>query len=170
MTLRRMALISVVAGLLLGSCASVTPFESFFLPPLLFALFMFWSMGNLRGRHPGHQFLGPIVALVPALAVVLGAQAMPLKFIDRQTIQLDAPCATVREVAARAEIMPRALPSTLPETRVCFTSSSPTLREVMRVCEQQANVAVLLGYCGNGATLLWGAHPIGGPTFEPQSF
>lgn len=170
MTLGRMALISVVAGLLLGSCTSVAPFELFFLPPFLFIAFMLWSMRTLRGRHPGHQFLGPIVSLVLAITVVLVAQAMPLKFVDRQTIQLESPCATVREVAARAELMPGPLPPSFAETRVCVSSSNPTLREVMHVCEQQANVTVRVGYCGNGATFLWGAHPIGGPTFEPRSF
>lgn len=46
---------------------------------------------------------------------------------------------------------------------ICFSRPSPTRREVLARLEE-SGIKLRFGYCGTGATLLFGAYPMGGVT------
>jgi hypothetical protein len=162
-TLGRMLAISVGVGIVLGGCASVLPFELAGVCPAIFLVFTLWSVGRLRGRNEALQFAGASAAVVTATTLCLVAQRIPCKYVDRQLIRLAATCPTVREVVAAVQASPDDLPPGVLDARICFSSSEPSLREVTEELERQASVETEIGYCGTGASLLFGMHPIGLP-------
>lgn len=138
---------AIILGLVAGALTSITPVElMFFMPALAIVLLAFKAEGLRRfAALPGF-------ALVVALALLA-----PLKWRDLNSMRLPDRCVSMNTLA----------PS-LSNTKVCFSSRTPTYREVEGVLAQ-SGVTMHFGYCGTGATLLFGMHPIGGPRFTLAS-
>ncbi|MGV3625441.1 MAG: hypothetical protein ACO1OB_31815 [Archangium sp.] len=97
------------------------------------------------------------VALPAFVLVLLAALLTPLKWRDLNTRSFADSCVPMSTFA----------PS-LPDAKVCFSSRTPTYREVEDVLRGEG-VTMDFGYCGNGATVLFGMHPDGAPRFTLAS-
>jgi len=153
----------LAVGVLTGLLVSVFPFECFFAGfiPLGVALGL---MGPMR-KLDRLARLGAMAA--PAVVIGTLAVMAPLKYVDRNHLEgMKAPCTTVAEVAKLSRAWLPDEVAAIGEREVCLSSVRPTLREVERAMKKQAGVGMEFGYCGNGATLLMGGEPIGGPMFS----
>lgn len=147
---------TVASGLGGGAFISVLPIDCFFLLAIPVALATWALTGKPELRRAGLVALG-LMTVTGALAT-----AAPFKFIDRTRVRaLSDRCVRVEEVVRAIPTRPE-LRSELLEREICFGSREPTLREVERALAPMG-VSMKLRYCADGATLLWGAYPIGGP-------
>lgn len=135
---------AIILGLVAGALTSITPVELMFFVPALAIMVLAFKAEGLR------RF-----AALPGFAIVVAlALYAPLKWRDFNSM---------RGLPARCVPMNTLAPS-LSDAKVCFSSRTPTYREVEDVLAA-AGVTMNFGYCGTGATVLFGMHPTGAPRF-----
>jgi aspartyl/asparaginyl beta-hydroxylase (cupin superfamily) len=103
--------------------------------------------------------------VVATVLVSATAGLLPLKYMDREHLVLEASCVTLAQLATSLRVQAPAVEVSTLNRSVCFESAHPSLREVASALESQAHLTLKLGYCGSGATLLFGGYPIGRPQF-----
>jgi hypothetical protein len=151
-------------GLVAGAVTSVLPAEVFLISPVILVVALSVAVSRAR-RERNHRLVLP-VAVVFCVAVLVAAAAtlVPLKFVDRTHLEgISANCVTLREVATASRTRVDALDEEALGRTVCFTSTRPSMREVFAAVEKQLGLSMRYLYCGNGATLLFGAYPMGDP-------
>ena len=148
---------SITGGIILGALISVVPLDFMMCvlpPPIAFALLV--REKEQRHRRKFVRRLALSVAIASSIGAV--ASQLPFKHLDGR-VTLPSACVTVASAAKAADWdVTEASPEGL-ERIVCTASSEPTLRE-LRSALEATGFELFQGYCGNGATLLWGGSPM----------
>ena len=143
----------LVSAVVVGGVASVTPLELSALAAIIAGVALFRSM-NARVAKASVAFVGAM-ALTLTVAVRL-----PTKDIDRRHVELRARCVPVKELTTAMRVQLDHLASEAGERPVCFDTLNPSWRTVAEQSKAQAGIDLTFHYCGNGATVLFGAYPI----------
>lgn len=141
----------------MGIVTSVLPLELMllFVPPVLIA-YPLIRLSLWRDAFDKRiDVVLPLVALVMTIAI---CAELPFKYVDLHRVELTADCTTIGELKHALRL--RTEQTELDAKTVCFTERSPTLRTVRDELERQTNTTLQLGYCGNGASFLFGAYPL----------
>ena len=109
---------------------------------------------------------------IAAVSVMTAAVYTPLKYEDRHRVgpfatttpTMAALVAKLREQDDRVRIAEWA---EAPSVVVHLPSTTPTLRELTRALERDAQWTLSVGYCGTSSTLLWGSWPMGNRDLVP---
>jgi hypothetical protein len=107
--------------------------------------------------------------ILAAVSVMFAAHSAPVKFVDRRVhvdlTSIELPLSGLAmDLAADPQIL---VIGAFPETIIRLPSRRPTYRQVDAALRRYAGYTLRAGYCGSGATLLFGAHPIGPLELEP---
>ena len=156
---------SIGIGVAVGATAAVLPFEPLTVMGAGFAVALALRLVRVvRLRNP-RLLWSLLVTPFVMLAVVFSAEALPTKFVDgRHLSGLDGGCVSLEQLAesTHAEWDLEPAPEVL-QRRVCFPVEEPSMRQVGRALRAQLGVELGYRYCGTGATILFGPHPIGPP-------
>lgn len=144
-----MAWTRVIIWSVLGAAlASVLPMD-FCLAPLGVAFPL-----AIIARNGGPRLVSRIaVSLLVMSLVFVAAWAAPLKHDDRTHLTFASRCVPMDEVLKELGTKPDR------SEELCFSSASPTRREVLARLEE-SGIKLRFGYCGTGATLLFGPYPM----------
>jgi hypothetical protein len=159
----------VVRGAIVGAVASIVPLE---LLLLFFAAFIlaFATLAGRAWRSRDGRVLLQILPTTGAAILVAGvAVLLPTKYVDHEHVfGLPGRWVELKEVvnAVEGSWDSDVVPEETLHRRVCFSVPDPTLREVGTRLESELGIRMKIGYCGTGASLLWGMHPIGQPVFS----
>lgn len=136
---------------------SVQPSDLLVPGAVIWIPFLIWRE-VVRSRK--HGFLpGFLVRAAVVVAVVFAAASFtPAKQENRRRIALTGTQVTLEELAREARMF--GFPQEMMSRPVTLPSSRPTMREAMDAVEKQTEYRCTPGCCGNGITVLWGAHII----------
>ena len=157
---------TIAVGAIAGAILSVTCVDVLLtVGPLVLGIVVAWFVSEIKARRYHVEMLPAISA---AWLVLVSAYAMPVKFLDRRAdVMLSAEelplNVLANELAADQAI---SIFGEYPSSIVRLPSRSPTYRQLDRALREHAGYRLRVGYCGNGWTVLFGAHPISGPVLE----
>ena len=151
----------LLTGILIGGVLSVIPWEfALLLACVLLVLCYFrWR----RGAGPDAR-RACVVGVLAGLTVVIVAVLLPVKNLDRivgpmhyGTMTMDE---LTRSLARDWRVFASPDYSASTNIVVAFSTSEPlTRREVLQKLARETGSEIRIGYCGTGATFLFGAHP-----------
>lgn len=151
-------------GLAVGVVTSVLPVEVLMLSPLGYVAVIALAADRARKERSWRPLAPSLTAFAATLAVATAAVFLPFKYIDSHALEgLNGRCVPFGDALQAFRRRSADVAPALLEKQVCFSSARPSLREAFAAIEDQLGVHLQYGYCGSGVTLLWGAHPIGGP-------
>lgn len=144
----------MVGGALLGVVSSALPFElgvPFALIVGVTAPFIWsaWKRVSFDGRFAFS------VGSAAWLATVGLCVKLPFKYVDRTRVTLSAECVSLDELANVVHARNTVTDAPL----VCFSERTPTVRTIQKAIEQQTSATLHIGFCGTGASFLFGASP-----------
>jgi hypothetical protein len=133
--------------------------------PIVLGVVVAWLVSEAKARR---LHLDTLPGVATALLVMLAAHVAPVKFVDRRIEAiLSSDELPLRVLVEEFASDTRAVTSgAYSETIVRLPSRRPTYRQLDAALRGQAGFRLRVGYCGNGASLLFGAHPIGPMTIE----
>ena len=112
-------------------------------------------------------------ALLRALTILLltgAAMYAPMKYVDQEVGPFPTPQLTLTEL--RDALEPQHVYLHIPETHARLSVRVPhkvlPLHVLISLIEAQTDLQHEIGYCGNGVSLLRGAHPISGVRFHSR--
>jgi hypothetical protein len=119
-------------------------------------------------RSKRYGFLpGAIVRAVTMMLIMVAAAYAPFKWEDQRVGPFAPEMTTLGqlEAAHRYPLWIRVPPGHTNDA-VSLPTTPVRLRYLLSVMEKQTGLRARIGYCGNGVSLLRGAHPIGAISFE----
>lgn len=148
-------------GLFEGVLASVLPFEFNLL--VIPAILILWAVASIRSAT-AQERAGHRLKMLTAVGCAFIAALLPVKELDIRVGPMDYPEMSFRELEENLlkdwGISIHASDSRLYERRVAFVvPRRASRREVMAMLARQTNTDLHIGYCGSGASLLFGACP-----------
>ncbi len=153
--------LGLLAGAFLGvSCVEVAFYGASGL--------LLWGLLALVGRFScirrEKQGLSRWLVVIPVALGLAGLAALaPLKQMDRPIPKLlPSEALTVAELGRFLDVWPEVAPEAAARV-VHLPSRRPTWREVDAALTRDSGLRLRFGYCGFGASLLFGPHPIGPP-------
>jgi hypothetical protein len=151
----------LLTGILIGGMLSVIPWEFALLLAcgLLVLCYFRWR----RSAGPDAR-RACVVGVLAGLTVVIVAVLLPVKNLDRivgpmhyGTMTMDE---LTRSLARDWRVFASPDYSASTNVVVAFSTSEPlTRREVLQKLARETGSEIRIGYCGTGATFLFGAHP-----------
>jgi hypothetical protein len=158
----------LIAPIVLGLLASISPVEPVCAGSLAIAVAMVLEWR--RTRKQGFLPLGPLRFLAMA-SFIAAAHFAPTKYADRMVDTINAEF--IEEPAGVVLVTNDNLQFHFPPGISIEQLGLPRiplpLRELMARIERNTGLTGHLGYCGVGASILWGAYPMGGPRFTAGS-
>ncbi|HBO42993.1 MAG TPA: hypothetical protein DD670_03475 [Planctomycetaceae bacterium] len=147
----------LVVGAIIAVVLSILPFELF----LLMVSALLITAIVLAYRHVGKRGVTFIMALCVVLAV---CALLPVKELDKKVGPIEYRNMTLFEVCEQLRIdhgiICLVLDSPAKECRISFLTDRPlSRRQVLQKLSKDTNRPLHIGYCGTGATLLFGGHP-----------
>jgi hypothetical protein len=148
-------------GLVAGAAMSVLPCEVSVL--LGMAFLVIWIIA-LRRRPAGFGMTSYFVGAIAALVIVVTAILLPVKQLDRSVGPIHYERRSLNELCAALSREHLIFVSTDYRTGtnifIAFSTDRPmTKREVLQKLAKDTDRELHIGYCGTGATFLFGAHP-----------
>jgi hypothetical protein len=157
----RVALNGISVGIIVGAVVSALPMPTNILAAAI--MVTVWLIVRKRRRA---QFTTRAIAIAAAVVIVSVriAIVLPVKQLDGvvpplhyEHVSLVAVC---NSLARDHQVFVSPDDSVRARAVVTFTTDRPmTRREVLQKLAHATGTRLDIGYCGTGATLLWGAHP-----------
>ena len=150
----------LLAGVAVGGAISIAPLP---LNLLCAALFLGFWLVRLPRRPPAEK-LSHFILVGVALATVLAAIRLPVKQLDGVVAPFHYEQLSIDELCQRLRSDHRVLVSADRRAGTNFIAvfgSDQTMsrREVLEKLARETDCDLKIGYCGTGATILFGAHP-----------
>lgn len=144
-----------------GIFFSISPIvEALFLTAILWIPLLLYLEFRRARRH---GFLpGFLIRLATAALIVTAAAVAPVKWEDKTTVQgLSGQRVALAELSSAFRV-----PAERADLKITLPATAPTVRQAMRAVEEQTGLRCTIARCGNSATILWGAYPIGDVRIE----
>src|ERR1035437_6972465 len=148
-------------GFVAGAITSIVPIE---LGILVVPGFLILWIFAARRRPTGHGLTSYVMAGIAALITITIAALLPVKHLDRKVgplsyerMPLDDLC---QALSRDYRVFARAPNPQGTNLFLAFhTEREMTRREVLQKLAADTDCDLHIGYCGNGASLLFGSHP-----------
>ena len=149
----------LLVGLITGVILSILPMELVVL--LVIVILILFCISWIRSKKP-HKGRRHLVGAVTAVTIGVIATSLPVKNLDRKVGPMHYGPMTFEELteALAKDWGVFAMPDDYKGVIAGFETTEPlTRREVLEKLAQETNTELHIGYCGTGASLLFGAHP-----------